>query len=151
MTADYDARVRAVEDATRLVLAMVGETTDPLDEESSQSLSWAELIAECSRTAGHGNERMLDVVIHPVPFPLQTDRPVEATVVPTRMHEPGFYVRSRNDLPLWAGWTLRSDEDLAMLRRFADLGLIHRANHASSQTAANADPSSSATPSEPTS
>lgn len=31
MTVDYDARVRAVEDATRLVLAMTGETTEPLD------------------------------------------------------------------------------------------------------------------------
>lgn len=83
-------------------------------------LSWDDLNARCSRTAGHGNEAMLDVLITP---PL-SQKPVPATVVPTRMHEPGFYVRAANGTPTWASWMLRSDDDLAMFKRFVDLGRV---------------------------
>jgi hypothetical protein len=91
-----------------------------------EPLTWDELVAECSRTAGHGNEHMLDVVITPP----NSARGQEATVVPTRMHEPGFYVRSVNGTPNWASWMMRADEDLAMFKRFVGLGLVRRLEQA---------------------
>lgn len=94
---------------------------------SGATLTWDEIVRVCSRIierpAPLARETMLDVVILP---PL-SDRPVEATVVPTRMHEPGFYVRGRTGTPNWAFWMLRSDSDLAMFRRFVDLDRVTRA------------------------
>lgn len=99
------------------------------------TLSWAEIVDHCSRlhttrtrpelpwdenSARREDSQMLDVLIDETP----------ACVIPTRMHEPGFYVRSRtpeND-GRWhpPGWILRGDDELATFRRLVEQGRVHR-------------------------
>lgn len=87
---------------------------------TGELLSGDDLDRLCGgRWHGHDGQAMIDVEITPPMY----DSAVEATVVPTRMHAPGWYIRSRTG-PLWASWLVRSDEDLAMMRRFADAGRI---------------------------
>lgn len=96
-------------------------------------LTWDELLKECSRLHSDppGSEQMLDVMIMPIiPEGLvgtgDEGLPMKATVVPTRMHEPGFYVRSVNRTPIWAYWVLRADDDMDMFQRFVELGRVRR-------------------------
>lgn len=44
-----------------------------------------------------------------------------ATVVPTRMHHPGFYVRSRNEDEYW---NMRTDDELRLFREWVDGGEV---------------------------
>lgn len=46
-----------------------------------------------------------------------------AVVVPTRMHEPGFYVRGPNGGP---HWTLRSEDDLQTFQQDVEAGKVVR-------------------------
>jgi hypothetical protein len=96
--------------------------------ETRSPVTWTELLEHCSRLhttrrrpsgpRGTGELRedsaMLDVFL-PDGTP--------ATVVPTRMHEPGFYVRNRNG-SLGGYWLLRSDAALAEFQRWVETGQV---------------------------
>lgn len=89
----------------------------------AQPLTWEELLDECSRihttrrrpegpwpnAALREDSQMLEVLIKGVP----------ARVVPTRMHEPGFYY--------WVGdEPRRSEADLLILQAAVELGEVRR-------------------------
>lgn len=90
-------------------------------------VTWQDLLEECSRIhttrtreviPGWEEQRedshMLDIFVGDVP----------AVVVPTRMHEPGFYVRSPNASSEM--WVLRSPEQLEEFHVNVDAGLVRR-------------------------
>lgn len=94
----------------------------------SKPVTWAELIDLCSRTlttrtrtvafygASHITDgaQKLDVI-------LPDGR--RATVVPTRMHYPGFYVRARGCV---CYWQLRNPEQLVTFQNWVDAGSVRR-------------------------
>lgn len=93
-------------------------------------LTWAEIVDHCSRLhttrtrplypgadeQAEGSQ-MLDIwVTH--------GRRLPAVVVPTRMHEPGFYVRCPNGYE--PDWMWRSDDDLERFHSYVDAGKVTR-------------------------
>lgn len=96
----------------------------------TETLTWQTLLDECSRVhttrtrpllPGMDEQRedaqMMDVFIDDMP----------AVVVPTRMHEPGFYVRSPNGENTY--WNLRSEEQLEQFRKDVEAGKVRRRGH----------------------
>lgn len=49
---------------------------------------------------------------------------VPAVVVPTRMHEPGWYIRSANRPSPNYYWNLRNDQDSQLVRQLCEAGAI---------------------------
>lgn len=94
----------------------------------SDPLTWPQIVEHCSRlhttrTRPEGpwgnaepreDSRMLDIIIDGTP----------AVVVPTRMHEPGFYVRPPNGVQSDEMF-LRSPADLIEFRCKVVLGRVH--------------------------
>lgn len=83
---------------------------------SDEPLSWDQIVATCSRTHPRleDDARMLDVRVLSFVHDARAswDKSIDAVVVPTRMHDPGFYLRSPNDTPLWAFWANRDEQFL---------------------------------------
>lgn len=81
-------------------------------------LTWTDIVQRCSRTESV-NEQMIPVTICSLGY-----IKVAGTIVPTRMHDPGFYVRSPSGTPWWASWQLRSDDDLRRFKNMVDQGFV---------------------------
>ena len=93
-----------------------------------RQLDWVEIVARCSRTR-YEQVEMLEVWIYPRPTETYLG-PTRATVVPTRMHEPGFYLRAPNNVPIWASWANRDEEFLQQeFRQMVERGLVCRVHH----------------------
>lgn len=93
--------------------------------EEKGALTWAQLLDECSRLHTTRTRRM------PWGTKREDSRMIRiaidgrrATVVPTRMHEPGFYFRW-DDLD-GADAEQRADSDLALLERWVTEGRVTR-------------------------
>lgn len=98
------------------------------------TLAWADLLDECSRlhtsrtrpegpwenAALREDAQMLDIWVSNFLGP----EPIPAVVVPTRMHEPGFYVRAPDGA--LKQWALRSPQDLEIFHRLVDAGYVSR-------------------------
>lgn len=99
--------------------------------DAAMVLTWQELLDECSRVHTTRmrmmpwgelaeDSHMLDIWI------ATADDPVPAVVVPTRLHEPGFYVRAPDGVPA-AFPTIRTDEELMIdFREQVDSGKVSR-------------------------
>lgn len=92
-------------------------------------LTWDEIVEHCSRLHTTRRRRMFPEHLFPNDTEMREDSQVmpviadgnRARVVPTRMHEPGFYVQVEPD----ATW--RSDAQLATFRRMVDDGRVFAA------------------------
>ena len=101
----------------------------PTEPEEGERMTWDEILDTCSRlhttrqrpegpwpdAEMREGSRMIDVTVQ--------DRP--AQIVPTRMHEPGFYWRYMDE-PDYSLALQRSEVALDRLRAFADNGEVTR-------------------------
>lgn len=99
----------------------------------SAPLTWDEIVEHCSRLHTTRTRRTLPAELFPDDDELREDsQPLDviadgwtATIVPTRMHEPGFYVRVKDGSEFGALW--RSDETLAAFRQMVTDGRVFTA------------------------
>ena len=82
----------------------------------AELLTWDDLCNLPTWTDSFGNVRPTLRLIYLAGVP--------AVVVPTRMHEPGWYIRSGNHDNLSRYWNLRSDQDYQLIRQLCAAGAI---------------------------